>query len=188
VRLVRGICRLVILVGPYAIKVPTTRPYGARAPGDRLHWWCRGYLANRSERDWSRWEEATGIAPVLHSWLGGVIQVYPRCEPVTDLSWMTAPRETYMAISPVMRTGDCKEDNIGVLDGNIVWLDYDTNWNGCPHAPWVEREPAPHVCTDRCADIAREVERRFVAEYVEGEGTGRPLGILNEPVEYEERP
>jgi hypothetical protein len=139
VKIVRGICRLVILIGPYAIKVPTTRPYGRRAKGERLHWWARGYLANRSERDWSGYEGSIGMAPVLHSWLSGVVQVYPRCEPVELALWEGAPREAYMSISPVSRTGDCKPSNLGILDGQTVWVDYDTNWNGCPHAAWVER-------------------------------------------------
>jgi hypothetical protein len=41
-----------------------------------------------------------------------------------------------------MPFGDRKADNIGLLDGRVVWLDYDGSWNGCPHT----REAYPWGC------------------------------------------
>lgn len=131
IKLVRGCTRLVILTRRYAIKVPTTRPYGRRGEA-RLHWWCRGLMANTSERQWSGMD---GVAPVLRSWLGGVVQVYPRCAPV-GTEWEDATLEDYRAIAAHLPASDKKPTNLGLLEGRVVWIDFDTSWNGCPHEPW----------------------------------------------------
>lgn len=128
----RGICRTVFLVGRWAIKVPSTRPYGRR--GDRLWAWSRGVLANQSERAW----QVDGVAPVLHSILGGIVQVYPRCSPAPIESWMhdrDDPR--WVQISGILPAIDRKPQNLGLLGDRLVWVDYDTSWNGCPHQPWI---------------------------------------------------
>lgn len=121
-----GICRTVYLVGPWAIKFP------------RLHWhelsierrvwsWTRGVQANLSERDFS---ESDGVAPVLRS-LFGLVNVYPRCEP-----WPSdRPGPDYDTLGPAWLARDRKPDNVGLLNGEPVWLDYDGSWNGCPHTP-----------------------------------------------------
>jgi hypothetical protein len=125
IELHRGICRTVLLIGPWAIKVPTTRPYGRR--GDRLWAWTRGVQGNQSERDWSG---VAGVAPVLHSWLGGIVQVYPRCDP-----WGQTDHEPpYDKIGESWMARDRKPENVGWLGGELVWLDYDASWNGCPHS------------------------------------------------------
>jgi len=120
VRIIRtGVTRTVILAGPYAIKVPTLRP--GMSPDhrfrDRLGMFARGLLANQSEYTWSRFGPWAGqVAPVRHSFLGGIVQVYPRCAPVPA-----------GAVLPVLDPdpGDDKADNYGWLHGRVVRVDYD---------------------------------------------------------------
>lgn len=123
----RGICRTVLLIGPYAIKVPRLK--GGISPTGRTWMWTipRALLANQSEVDWRGVE---GVAPVLHSWLGGLINVYPRCEPWPE----DGPEPDYDAIGVDWMPRDRKPSNVGLLDGRPVWLDYDGSWNGCPHS------------------------------------------------------
>jgi hypothetical protein len=119
VRLIRtGITRTVLLTRRYAIKVPSLR--GGSASGGsraRLASFARGVLANHSEFQWSSYEPWQGlVAPVLHSWLAGVVQVYPRCGSLPD-----GVRVPPLVPDP----GDAKPDNFGVLDGRYVRVDYD---------------------------------------------------------------
>lgn len=134
----RGITRTVILTRRYAIKFPSLRPYGDGLTG--LLWSvCRGILANQAEAQW--WNVALPemrqyLCPVRRSWLGGVVNVYPRCKPfeVSDVlqeamferRWLPLPE-----LDP--QPGDTKADNYGWLDGRLVVIDYDMNYNGCPH-------------------------------------------------------
>lgn len=129
----RGISRTVLLIGGWAIKVPTTRPYGRRS--DRLWAWTRGYQANYSELQWAGVE---GVAPVLWRW-GNVVVCFRRAAPwAGELPDKSDP--WWASIAPGLPYGDRKRDNIGVIDGRPVWLDYDGSWNGCPHERSVERE------------------------------------------------
>lgn len=82
---------------------------------------CGGILANLSEREWSG---TPGVCPVLWS-LCGLVNVYPRCEPVLlsrddiDFTGIGALFSTYEGL------GDEKPDNVGWLNGQLVWIDYD---------------------------------------------------------------
>lgn len=127
VELHRGICRTVLCVGRWAIKVPTTRPYGRR--GDRVWAWARGYLANCSEITWSGVE---GVAPVLWR-IGKVVVCFRRCEPLAE-PYPEPDDAWWNEISPALSFADAKPENVGLLDGKPVWLDYDGSWNGCPHS------------------------------------------------------
>lgn len=120
-----GIARTVFLIGRWAIKVPRFK--GALSPtGAGISWTIpRAMLANQSERDWSG---TAGVCPVLHSWLGGLINVYPRCDP-----WPWTHEPDYDRIGDGWLPRDRKIENIGILNGQFVWLDYDGSWNGCPH-------------------------------------------------------
>lgn len=138
-KLYRGITRTVLVTGRYAIKFPSLRPYGGGLTG--LLWSiCRGILANQGEAEW--WREATPdqrpyLCPVLRSWLGGVINIYPACRQ------LTVPRGVHMAMFTrrfrplpflVPQLGDNKPGNYGWMrDGRLVALDYDHSYNGCPH-------------------------------------------------------
>ena len=133
----RGVTRTVFLVWHWAIKVPAFRPIGGRhGIRGRVAGFATGYLANLSEQTWSSyrpWSE--GVAPVLRSWLWGVIQVYPRCDPVDQTDWVydgdpiaidSGWRYKGKVPLPVLypEPGDFKADNFGWLDGRIVRVDY----------------------------------------------------------------
>jgi hypothetical protein len=117
VKLVRsGITRTVILTNRHAIKVPSLR---GGSSGARIESFCRGVLANRSELQWHTYEGWRGaVAPVTRSWLGGVVQVYPRCPPLPPGARGPLPR-----LDP--DPGDVKPDNFGMLGGRVVRVDYD---------------------------------------------------------------
>lgn len=127
-----GICRTVYLVGPWAIKTPRLRlprtREGVKMTRQRERSWAisRALQANLSEQQWSG---SSGVTPVLHSWLGGLVNVYPRCAP-----WPDGPEPDYDSIGDGWLPRDRKPENIGLLDGQPVWLDYDGSWNGCPHS------------------------------------------------------
>lgn len=134
----RGITRTVWVTKRYAIKFPSLRRYGDGLAG--LLWSiCRGILANQGEAQWWRnaeLDQRDMLCPVLHSWLGGIVNVYPRCEPyiVDEETEMAIHRREYTPL-PNLRPcpGDTKPDNYGWLNGRLVVLDYDLNYNGCPH-------------------------------------------------------
>lgn len=124
----RGITRTVLLVGRWAAKFPSLRTHDAGLRG--LLWsLARGVLANQSEAEWSGYEawRHSGYAPVRWSLFGGVINVYPRCVPVVG----ELTEEDY-ASTGIIGPMDSKPDNVGLLNGRLVWLDYDQNWNDVP--------------------------------------------------------
>lgn len=118
----RGITRTVLLTRRWAVKVPSLRPHGNGVRG--LLWSaCRGILANLSELEWS---ESPGVCPVRWT-LAGIVNVYPRCEPLPVDAVVD-----YDGIGALFPS-DRKADNVGYLNGRLVWIDYDVNWNDCPH-------------------------------------------------------
>jgi hypothetical protein len=115
----RGVTRTVILTRRHAIKVPSLRGASTGGVRGRLCSLAAGIQANESEYTWHTYEPWAGqVAPVLRSWLGGIVQVYPRCEPLAE--------DVADAALPVLdpEPGDRKADNFGLLDGRIVRLDY----------------------------------------------------------------
>jgi hypothetical protein len=119
----RGLTRTVLLTPRWAIKFPSLRTHDDGLKG-ALWSFCRGVTANQSEAEWSGYHE--GLCPVLLS-LAGLVNVYPRCEPVTD----DLTDLDYEAIGFSGPT-DRKTANVGVLNGRRVWVDYDMNWNDQP--------------------------------------------------------
>lgn len=117
----RGITRTVFLAGRWAVKVPSVRAHNDGLRG--VLWsWTRGVQANLSELDWSG---SPGVCPVVWS-LAGLVNVYPRCEPVTE----ELTDEEYEAIGLLGPT-DRKPHNVGLLNGRLVWIDYEQSWNDC---------------------------------------------------------
>jgi hypothetical protein len=116
-RIIRsGISRTVILVGRYAVKVPSFRGHMPGGIRGRMAGFAHGLLHNQSEAIWSGFEAWHGmVAPVLHSWLGGLVNVYPRCDPAPDGAELFE-----MDPDP----GDVKRDNYGLLAGRLVRVDY----------------------------------------------------------------
>ncbi len=118
-----GVCRTVILAGRWAIKVPSLRGHFTADMRGRLAGFCTGILANQSEWTWHTYEPWNGqVAPVLRSWLWGVVQIYPRCAPLA-LADDDEGRAQLPRLDP--DPGDVKVDNYGMLNGRIVRLDYD---------------------------------------------------------------
>ncbi len=116
-RIIRtGITRTVILIGKYAIKIPTMRGCTTRDMRGRMDGFAHGIIANNSEYLWHTQEGFRGkVAPVLHSFGWGLVQVYPRCEPLP-------PGAEAPLLDP--DPGDHKDDNHGLWNGRVVWLDY----------------------------------------------------------------
>lgn len=82
-----------------------------------------GIDANLSEAEWSG---TPGTCPVLFTFLG-LVSVYPRCEPVDE---ELSPAD-YDAIG-LLHPGDRKPENLGRLNGQLVWVDYSgaaTRWS-----------------------------------------------------------
>jgi hypothetical protein len=119
-----GITRTVLLVGRYAIKFPTLRGGSARKHS-RLRFFCHGVLANLSELEWHEYF-GDAVAPVLWS-MGGLVNVYPRCEPFVSFEDDPAGRalDDVPSVIDDVRIGDLKHDNLGYLNGRAVWIDYD---------------------------------------------------------------
>lgn len=120
----RGATRTVLLIGRWAVKVPSLRGVGA-AVGDvrvrhRVNSFCHGILANNSEVAWHAFGAWSGrVAPVLHSWLGGIVNIYPRCDP--------APADADLfLLDPDPGDGalEQKHENYGLLNGRLVRVDY----------------------------------------------------------------
>lgn len=124
-----GVTRIVILVGPWAIKIAR---FNYSWPN-----FLRGLLANMQERDFSKtgWPE---LCPVLFAMWGGFISIMPRCTPLTDDQWNSFdfdgfaeprdwheerivkgkyPEERYVPV-------ENKRCSFGVLNDRIVAVDY----------------------------------------------------------------
>ncbi len=126
----RGITRTVLVTRRWAIKVPSPRSYSGGLRG--VLWSVtRGIQANLSEAEWSG---TTGVCPVRWSWLG-LINVYPSCDPPP------AGELDYDGIGALFPS-DKKPENVGLLDGRLVWIDYDNSWNDCPHGVSCPVSPA----------------------------------------------
>lgn len=121
----RGITRTVILTRRWAIKVPTIRGLGSPdIKGMRIASFCRGVLANRSELEWS---SVGGVNPVVWS-LRGLVNVYRRADRVPDGTYLED--EDYVGLTEDwVPIGDRKPENIGVVNGRVVWIDYDYSYN-----------------------------------------------------------
>lgn len=118
----RGMTRTVLLTRRWAVKFPSMRAHDEGLPG--VLWsMSRGVLANLSERSHSH---EAGVCPV-HWSLAGLVNVYPRCEPaLTEL--VAADYDAIGCIGPMQR----KPENVGYLNGVLVYVDYDREWNDRP--------------------------------------------------------
>jgi hypothetical protein len=124
-RLDRGLTRVVLLTRRWAIKVP--RLY----LNEHFMWGLtRGIQANLSERDQTQLGQR-GVCPVRWSF-AGLVNVYPRCAPVTVM-----PCAEDLDAMGYVGAVDPKPQNLGrMLDGTIVWVDYDQSWNDCRRCAW----------------------------------------------------
>lgn len=126
-KITRGVTRTVILTKKYAIKVPKLHD----SKGHRAWTWARGLLANISEYDCTMYANTAyktpQVCPVVKSYLGGIVNVYPRAEPLGTYDQQSLD-ELYDTLE-FKTPSDVKPDNLGWWNGHFVWLDYDMNWN-----------------------------------------------------------
>ncbi|MBI1408147.1 MAG: hypothetical protein GC145_18700 [Caulobacter sp.] len=111
----RGVTRLVILAGPWAIKAP--RPdYGWRL-------FLHGLLCNMTEAVFGR-SALEGFCPVVWHIPGGWLLVQRRARVMTEAEFATfdvaafCDRETYQIAA------ETKADSFGWIDGQVVAIDY----------------------------------------------------------------
>lgn len=177
------------------MKVPSLRGNVTRDFAGRLAGIAHGILANQSEQIWSTYEPwQDQVAPVLHSWFGGLIQVYPRCEELP--AGYAGPLPEF---DPPL--GDDKTYNYGLLGGQVVRIDYDgqrspcgrpccrtrrrpvrrragfRGWRGVSSPPMTEESHTsggPPLTADLIAELAAEAERGQPVPGEEDEDPGTP--------------
>lgn len=101
----RGATRLVILCGPYALKLPNPQTWRS---------FLNGLLANSQERDFSRLNDPR-LCPVLWALPGGWALLMPRADSLSA----SEPLPEWDAL-PV----EAKRDSFGRVRGVIVAVDY----------------------------------------------------------------
>lgn len=110
-----GISRAVLLVGPWAIKIPKSR-YG---------WpnFLRGLLANLQEARFSRagWPE---LCPVVFALWGGWLIVQRRARHFTEEEWDRFDAEAFCDRGDYVVPAEAKSSSFGWLDGRAVAVDY----------------------------------------------------------------
>jgi len=126
----RGVTRVALLLGHWVVKLPSARSHGEGLRG--VLWsLARGVVANQSEWEWSNYEDVRGVCRARWSLLGGLVNVYPRA--------LAIPRERVVDFDAIPYLGptDPNNRNVGILNEEVVWIDYDRNWNDC--------QPCTHV-------------------------------------------
>jgi hypothetical protein len=104
----RGTSREVLLVGRWAVKLPSARCW-------RL--FLCGLLGNMQEALWSGFD--SGLCPVRWAFPGGLVVVMPRCEPLTAAEFDALDRSPWADL-PV----EAKACSFGRLGGRVVAVDY----------------------------------------------------------------
>ena len=110
-----GTTRAVYLIGRWAVKVPRWR--GER----RWRSWRFAHAVVANLTEW-QWRQVPGVVPALSLHFGGLVAIYPRCD-----QWPHVCEPDYDAIGPEWLPRDRKPHNVGLLNGEPVWLDYATN-------------------------------------------------------------
>ncbi len=109
-----GTTRSVLLIGRYAVKVPSIKEW-------RL--FLLGLLANMQEVSFSRcgWPE---LCPVVFSIHGGLLVVMLRAEPITRDEFFALDVEIWRDRGEYVIPVEDKLDSFGQLNGSIVAVDY----------------------------------------------------------------
>ena len=111
-----GATREVLLIGPYAIKIPSLREW-------RL--FLHGLLANMQEKNISRLtNHVEGFCPVLFSLPGGLLVVMPRVRVMTDEEYEKFDYESLVDHPDYRIPAEDKSDSFGWLNGQVVAIDY----------------------------------------------------------------
>jgi hypothetical protein len=115
-RVARGTGRIALVMPRWTIKVPYLRCTGHPYRG-RMWTFAWGLLANISEHEHSG---AAGVNPVRWSLLGGLVNVYRTARPLADPPAQWPCTDTDVAT-------DRHFTNVGLVDGQLIWLDYDSS-------------------------------------------------------------
>jgi hypothetical protein len=126
-----GITRVVLLVGPVALKFPRPRWDGDREYGNRPgRTFLRGWLANQSEwRQRHRHDVVTPLATVAH-----LVLVMPRADYVGTLTmetacWVPWPVGAEAAAAEMQSRGDeIKPSSWGRFGQKWLLIDFDRAW------------------------------------------------------------
>lgn len=114
-RLAFGVTRRVLLIGRYAVKVPTMREW-------RL--FLLGLLANMQEALFGRMNHPD-LCPVLWSIPGGFLIVMRRARTLTDDEFAALDLERWVVRDETFTVpAEIKADSFGYLDGRLVAVDY----------------------------------------------------------------
>lgn len=114
-RLEYGVTRRVLLVGAYALKVPTVTEW-------RL--FLLGLLANMQEALFGRMNRPE-LCPVLWSIPGGFLVVMRRARVLTDEEFDALDLERWVVRDETFTVpAEIKSDSFGYLDGRLVAVDY----------------------------------------------------------------
>jgi len=113
-----GVSRAVILTRRWAIKIPH--------PGRSLRMFLIGMIGNMDERLWSRFDER--LCPVRYCAPGGLFLVMPRVQVVFREDSDLEREDVWLFFDEVPLVQDWNPENFGLLDGNLVCLDYATMW------------------------------------------------------------
>lgn len=110
----RGTTRNVLLIGRWAVKVPSITEW-------RL--FLLGLLANMQEARFSRcgWQE---LCPVVFSIPSGLLIVMHRAEPITRDEFFAIDVELWRDRGEYIIPVEAKLDSFGRLNGRVVAVDY----------------------------------------------------------------
>ena len=108
-----GATRLVLLTKRYAFKLPTIFSYTR---------FLHGLLANMQEVEWSK-PRYPQLCPVIFSLPLGLLVVMPRCQPLTE-QYNSLDVDSWINLEDCVLPVEPKQDSFGVLNGQIVAVDY----------------------------------------------------------------
>lgn len=115
-RILHGSARVVLLIGPWAFKLPTYVEW-------RL--FLRGLLANMQERQlWRFLRDDSALCPVHFALPGGWLIVMPRAEALTDEEFLDLPVEDFLDRGDWVVPAERKTDSFGWWRGRLVAVDY----------------------------------------------------------------
>lgn len=103
----RGVTREVILIGKYAVKLPSIRSWKL---------FLTGLLCNMNEQQFSGFDD--DLCPVIFGLWGGWVNIMPRCSKAGP--WSHGMSQICTKLGFVER----KECSFGLLNGRLVAVDY----------------------------------------------------------------
>jgi len=107
---------LVFLIGNYAVKIPRCCIKPDNGFYGKVLGFLQGWEANRYEYIWSKSKIYNFFCEVEHSFLFSIIIIMKKAAPIT--------REQFLELEQFNFDYEHKEDSYGIVDNNIVVVDY----------------------------------------------------------------